>query len=50
MSGRHEVKNTPEQARELAIQSIDLLMRHGLAPSPLHYAVAFEYFRVDTRT
>ncbi|MEW6679084.1 MAG: diguanylate cyclase [Pseudomonadota bacterium] len=32
-----------EQARKTALDAIDLLLSHGLAPSPLNYAVAYEY-------
>jgi diguanylate cyclase len=43
MSGNTQEKSSPDRAREFAIQSIDLLLEHGLPPGPLHYAVAYEY-------
>lgn len=43
MSGKRQENITSEKARELALQSIDLLSQHDLLPTPLHYAVAYEY-------
>jgi diguanylate cyclase len=43
MSGNSQDNNTAELARNKAIQSIDLLIGHGLLPSPLNYSVAYEY-------
>lgn len=36
-----------QKARDDGIQAIELLMAHGLFPSPLHYSVAYEYLHGD---
>lgn len=45
MSGNNQETRASEQARALAMQTIDLLSQHDVLPSPLHYAVAYEYLQ-----
>ena len=43
MSETEPSQAATQQARENAIQSVDLLLAHALLPTPLNYAVSYEY-------